>query len=78
MQEAKPPLRAEEVQRVLSLLEPLSDKAQIILVGGQALAFWSARFAEPRGEISVVASKDIDSRGVLIPPASPGVFSAET
>jgi hypothetical protein len=63
MQEAKPPLRAEEVQRILSLLKPLSDKAQIILVGGQALAFWSARFAEPRGEISVVASKDIDFEG---------------
>jgi hypothetical protein len=63
MQEAKPPLRAEEVQRVLGLLEPLSQKAQIVLVGGQALAFWSARFAEPEGEISVVASKDIDFEG---------------
>jgi hypothetical protein len=62
-QEAKPPLRAEEVQRILALLKPLSAEAQIVLVGGQALAFWSARFAEPRGEISVVASKDIDFEG---------------
>lgn len=63
MQEAKPPLQAEEVQRVLGLLEPLTRKGQIVLVGGQALAFWSARFAEPEGEIRVVASKDIDFEG---------------
>ncbi len=63
MQEAKPPLRVEEVQRVLGLLGPLSEKAQIVLVGGQALAFWSARFAEPDGEVRVVASKDIDFEG---------------
>lgn len=63
MQEAKPPLRTEEVERVLGLLAPLSESAQIVLVGGQALAFWSARFAEPSGEINVVASKDIDFEG---------------
>lgn len=63
MQEAKPPLRVEEVERVLGLLTPLSESAQIVLVGGQALAFWSARFAEPSGEISPVASKDIDFEG---------------
>jgi len=63
MQEAKPPLRVEEVERVLGLLAPLSESAQIVLVGGQALAFWSARFAEPAGEIRVVASKDIDFEG---------------
>jgi len=63
MQEAKPPLRVEEVERVLGLLAPLTESAQIVLVGGQALAFWSARFAEPAGEISAVASKDIDFEG---------------
>lgn len=63
MQEAKPPLRVEEVERVLGVLGPLSQKAQIVLVGGQAVAFWSARFAEPEAEISVVASKDIDFEG---------------
>jgi hypothetical protein len=63
MEAAKPPLRTEEVQRVLSLLAPLTQKTEIVLVGGQALAFWSARFAEPAGEISVVTSKDIDFEG---------------
>jgi hypothetical protein len=60
MQEAKPPLRVEEVERILGLLTPLSESAQIVLVGGQALAFWSARFAEPSGEFGPLASKDID------------------
>jgi hypothetical protein len=63
MREATPPLRVEEVQRVLSLLAPLIQKTQIVLVGGQALAFWSARFAEPDGEIRIVTSKDIDFEG---------------
>ncbi len=60
---AKPPLSGEEVERVMGLLAPLSESAQIVLVGGQALAFWSARFAEPAGEIIPVASKDIDFEG---------------
>jgi hypothetical protein len=63
MQEAKPPLRAGEVQRVLRLLAPLTQKTQIVLVGGQALAFWSARLVEPGGEVSIVTSKDIDFEG---------------
>lgn len=63
MQAAKPPLRAAEVQRVLGLLAPLTQETEIVLVGGQALAFWSARFAEPAGEVSLVASKDIDFVG---------------
>lgn len=44
-------------------MAPLTRKTDIVLIGGQALAFWSARFAEPSGEISVVASKDIDFEG---------------
>jgi hypothetical protein len=63
MQAALPPLRTEEVQRVISALAPLTEKTDIVLVGGQALTFWSARFAEKSGEISVVASKDIDFEG---------------
>ncbi len=63
MQEAKPPLRPEEVERVLGLLTPLTESAQVVLVGGQALAFWSARLSEPAGEVNVVASKDIDFEG---------------
>jgi hypothetical protein len=63
MQEAKPPLRTDEVERVLGLLRPLTESTRVVLVGGQALAFWSARFSEPAGEISVVASKDIDFEG---------------
>ncbi len=47
----------------MSALAPLTEKTDIVLVGGQALAFWSARFAEQSGEISVVASKDIDFEG---------------
>jgi hypothetical protein len=63
MQAAAPPLRSEEVRRVISALAPLTRKTDIVLIGGQALAFWSARFADPSGEISVVASKDIDFEG---------------
>ncbi|HTR73679.1 MAG TPA: hypothetical protein VMH33_00280 [Solirubrobacterales bacterium] len=44
-------------------MEPLTRKTEIVLVGGQALAFWSARFAGQSSEISVVASKDIDFEG---------------
>jgi hypothetical protein len=63
MQAALPPLRSEEVRRVIGALAPLTRKTEIVLVGGQALAFWSARFTEKSGEISVVASKDIDFEG---------------
>jgi hypothetical protein len=64
MQEAQPsPLRPEEVQRVLGRLAPLTQDTQIVLVGGQALAFWSARFAEHDGEIRAVSTKDIDFQG---------------
>src|SRR5262249_31366428 len=63
MQAAMPPLRSEEVLRVISALAPLTRKGEIILVGGQALAFWSTRFADLLGEVTVVASKDIDFEG---------------
>lgn len=64
MQEAQPPpLRPEEVQRVLGRLAPLIQDTQIVLVGGQALAFWSARFAGHGAGIGAVSSKDIDFEG---------------
>lgn len=63
MKEAKPPLRIEEVERIFGLLTPLSESAQIVLVGGQALSLWSTRFAEAGGEIYPVTSKDIDFEG---------------
>ena len=62
---AKPPLRHEEVQRVLALLEPLTANRRIVLVGGQAVAFWM-RFLQERGEFEhdePLASKDIDFEG---------------
>lgn len=71
MQEAKPPLRVEEVKRVLGLLGPLSEEAQIVLVGGQALAFWSARFAEPDGEVSGLPARTSTSRDQRTPRGSP-------
>jgi hypothetical protein len=63
---AKPPLRHEEVQRILRLLQPLSADRRIVLVGGQAVAFWT-RFLEAScpelGLSQPLASKDIDFEG---------------
>ena len=62
---AKPALRHEEVQRVLRLLEPLTADRRIVLVGGQAVAFWM-RFFQEHGELEhdePLASKDIDFEG---------------
>jgi hypothetical protein len=59
----KPPLRAEEAQRIIALLRPLTEERRIILVGGQAVAFW-LRYLAPRyaevADAEPVASKDID------------------
>lgn len=63
---AKPPLRAEEVVRVLGLLEPLSDDRSIVLVGGQAVTFWTRFLGEHSSEVdslAPIASKDIDFEG---------------
>jgi len=62
----KPPLRHEEVQRILGLLEPLSVDRSIVLVGGQAVAFWTRFLRERSGEVAAfapLASKDIDFEG---------------
>lgn len=62
----KPPLRLEEAQRILGLLQPLTDARRIILVGGQAVAFWIRYLAPIYSEVAdvePVASKDIDFEG---------------
>jgi hypothetical protein len=63
---AKPPLTYEEVRRVLHLLDPLLAERRIILIGGQAVAFW-ARYLAPRSleltAAGALTSKDIDFEG---------------
>ena len=61
----KPPLRPEEVRRILRKLAPLSEDRRIILVGGQAVAFWATFFKlKPRSaEQEIFTSKDIDFEG---------------
>jgi hypothetical protein len=62
---APPPLRADEVLRVLRVLAPVTADPSVVLVGGQAVEFW-ARFlgldtADSSAEL--LASKDIDFEG---------------
>jgi hypothetical protein len=61
----KPPLRPEEVERILRELEPLSRQRRIILIGGQAVAFWAAFFEleDPSARQKLFTSKDIDFEG---------------
>ena len=61
----KPPLPPDEVRRVLRELAPLSGDRRIILIGGQAVAFWAAffRLEEPASEAKLFTSKDIDFEG---------------
>lgn len=61
----KPPLRPEEVERILRQLEPLSRDRLIVLIGGQAVAFWAAFFEleAPAKKATVFTSKDIDFEG---------------
>lgn len=62
----KPPLTYEEVRRVLHLLDPLLADRRIVLVGGQAVAFWG-RYLAPRSleltPAGALTSKDIDFEG---------------
>jgi hypothetical protein len=62
---AKPPIRDEEVERILRLLSSLAADRSIVLVGGQAIAFWTRfldlGYAHPA--LASVASKDIDFEG---------------
>jgi hypothetical protein len=63
---AKPPLRDEEVRRILGLLEPLSADRSIVLVGGQAVVFWTRFLGERSSDVAAftsLVSKDIDFEG---------------
>ena len=66
MPAAKPPLKQSEVQRVLRVLAPLSADKRIILIGGQAVAWW-ARHLKPKVPGlpigNVLTSKDLDFEG---------------
>lgn len=63
---SKPPLRPEEVQRILRLIEPAIAEQRIVLVGGQAVAFWQ-RYLHPHSTdprlAAPLTSKDIDFEG---------------
>jgi len=62
----KPPLSHEEVQRILRQLQPLIAERRVVLVGGQAVAFWM-RLLRPRSKELArrepLTSKDIDFEG---------------
>lgn len=60
-----PPLPREEVIRILVALGPLSDQRRIVLIGGQAVAFWSSYLRIPGSsdEARIYTSKDIDFEG---------------
>ncbi len=63
---AKPPLAYAEVVRILGLLEPLAEDRSIVLVGGQAVTFWTRFLQERSAELAALAplgSKDIDFEG---------------
>jgi hypothetical protein len=63
---AKSPLRDEEVRRILGLLEPLSADRSIVLVGGQAVVFWTRFLGERSSDVAAftsLVSKDIDFEG---------------
>jgi hypothetical protein len=59
----QPPLPRGELERVLSQLEPLVSERRVVLVGGQAVAFWAEYLSKPGLELTVVATKDIDFEG---------------
>lgn len=63
---AKPPLDELEVRRVLRLLQPAVRENRIVLVGGQAVAFWQ-RYLQPFSaalrQLEPVTSKDVDFEG---------------
>lgn len=65
---APPPLRADEVLRVLRVLAPVTADPSVVLVGGQAVEFW-ARFLGLDTAVSsaeLLASKDIDFEGSAV------------
>ncbi|CAN5563493.1 hypothetical protein BH20ACT15_BH20ACT15_04490 [soil metagenome] len=59
----QPPLRPDETQRVLAVLAPLLKERNVVLVGGQAVAFWAVYLSRPKLKLPVVATRDIDFEG---------------
>jgi hypothetical protein len=59
----QPPLPRGELERILGQLEPLVSERRVVLVGGQAVAFWAEYLSKPGLQLPVVATKDIDFEG---------------
>lgn len=58
------PLSNEEVERVLLLLGPLTADRSVVLVGGQAVAYWGVLGVSDRmPALAPLTSKDIDFAG---------------
>lgn len=51
------------MERILGQLEPLVSERRVVLVGGQAVAFWAEYLSKPGLQLPVVATKDIDFEG---------------
>jgi hypothetical protein len=63
------------VRRILGLLEPLSADRSIVLVGGQAVVFWTRFLGERSSDVAAftsLVSKDIDFEGSTRCAASGG------
>ena len=62
---AATPLSNEEVDRVLLRLGPLTADRSVVLVGGQAVAYWTRilRVADRMPALAPLTSKDIDFEG---------------
>lgn len=61
----RPPLPREEVQRILARLSPLSADGKIVLIGGQAVAWWTffLGLADGSDKVEIFTSEDIDFEG---------------
>lgn len=61
----RPPLPREEVQRILARLSPLSADGKIVLIGGQAVAWWTFFLGLAHGsdQVEIFTSEDIDFEG---------------
>lgn len=65
--------------RILGLLEPLSDDRSIVLVGGQAVSFWTRFLGERSSEVGALApmaSKDFDFEGSALRSPGGGLLAA--
>ena len=61
----RPPLPREEVLRILARLSPLAVDHRIVLIGGQAVAWWTyfLDVADRSKELEIFTSEDIDFEG---------------